>query len=153
MALNIKLTYRQKVLLKLLKYDGQIFSKRSFVPTTMDERDWKYTNSLVDGNCLWFGGRTTRKDTKERGRVHQKELGLRNKLKLIVHADANHRSYRMNKDSIKKYLLATVSKKMSFSNIGNAVDSMEQEYDVKLRDIIIEEPVWSWKIEGFTSRF
>lgn len=138
MALNIKLTYRQKVLLKLLKYGGQMFTKRSFVPNTMDERDWKYTNSLVDGNCLWFGGRTTRKDTKERGRVHQKELGLRNKLKLIVHADTSHRTYRMNKDNIKKYLLATVSKKVPFSRIENAVDNMEQEYDVKLRDIKVE---------------
>jgi len=136
MALNIKLTYRQKVLIKLLQYDGQTFTKRSFVPGLMDQRDWKYTNSLVDGNCLWFGGRTTRKDTKERGRVHQKELGFRNRIKLIQHADASHRTYRMNKDNIKKYLLATISKKVIFTKVDTAIESIEKEFEVKLRNIV-----------------
>jgi len=139
----IKLTFRQKVLLELLKYQHNskqdIFTKRTFVPTIFNKKMWKYTNSLVYGNAIWFGGRTTRKKTVERGKVHHKELGFDNQMKIIEHASPNHRLYRINVEQIKRYLLATISKKVVFSKIDTVVSNIEQEYEVELRNVI-------WKI-------
>jgi hypothetical protein len=128
----IKLTFRQKVLLELLNYNEPTFRKRTFVPLKFQQREWKYCNSLVFSNCQWFGGTTTRKKSTERGKVHMKELGFDGQVRLIEHAD---RVYRLNKDNIRKYLLATISKKANFtSGLLGEIDAIEKEYNVKLRE-------------------
>lgn len=132
------LTFRQIVLLKLLQASNETFQKRTFVPGLMSPKEWKYCNSLVDGNCLWFGGQTVRKNTIERAKVHHEELGFDNKLKLITHADASHRTYKMNKENIKRYLLATLSKKHTFGVLPKILDEIEEEYQVNLRNIVVE---------------
>ncbi|MBW3011364.1 hypothetical protein KY326_04040 [Candidatus Woesearchaeota archaeon] len=132
------LTFRQIVLLKLLQASTETFQKRTFVPKLLNAKEWKYCNSLVDGNCLWFGGQTTRKETTKRAVVHHSELGFENKLKLITHADASHRTYKMDKDNIKRYLLATLSKKYNFGVLPKILDGIEEEYQINLRNIIVE---------------
>ena len=133
----VELTYRQEVLLKLLKFhkehNKRTFKKRILVPTILDSAEWKYCNSMVDGNCLWFGGNTTRKNTKDRQIVHKKELGLGKKLKLISHANSTHTKYRLNPNNIKKYLLAALAKKYTLTELTSIITQLEKDYDIKLR--------------------
>jgi hypothetical protein len=138
MAINVDedLTYRQVVLLKLLSSDEIVFKKRTFVPKLLSQKEWKYCNSLVDGNCMWFGGHTTRKDSKTRGKVHQKNLGLGRQLKLIVHNNPTHTEYKMNKDAIKQYLLTTLSRKFNMRKLSKVISELEEEFSVDLRNYI-----------------
>lgn len=131
-----KITIRQKVLLKLLTRDKDVFSKRTFVPSLLSEKEWKYCNSLVHGNCLWFGGRTTRKETTERAKVHKKELGLDNQTKLITHENPNHTRYRMHRKAIKKYLLTALSNKYNMRDLIGVIKALEKDYKIKLRDYV-----------------
>lgn len=140
MAINVEedLTFRQRVLLKLLSSPEVVFKKRTFVPKLLSAKEWKYCNSLVDGNCMWFGGETTRKDTKERGTVHKTNLGLSKQLKLIVHNNPTHTEYKMNKNAIKQYLLTTLSRKYNMRKLGKVITELEEEFDIDLRNIITE---------------
>ena len=136
---DFELTERQKVLLKLLRHSDDtgvtIFKKRTF-PFT--EKEWKFLNSLVDGNCLWFGGMTTRKNTKERAKVHRENLGFDNEMKMITHTDVSHRTYQLHRENIVRYLLTTISKKVNLSKLDGVLTDIEDEYKTNLRSIIVE---------------
>lgn len=132
-----ELTFRQVVLLKVLKSGVEKFTKKTMVPKVLDRKEWKYCNSLVDGNCLWFGGQTTRKDSTERQPVHQEQLGFENKLKLITHADATHRTYKAHRENIKRYLLATLSRKYTFGKLPEVIEFLEEKFEIELRNIMV----------------
>lgn len=129
-----KLTYRQQALIILLESDNDVFRKRTFVPHLMDQKMWKYTNSLVDGNCQWFGGRTTRKNTKERGKIHQSKLGFESQLKMITHENLEHTEYRMNRQAIKIYLMATLSRKYDMRMLHRIIGRIETKHGLQLRE-------------------
>jgi len=131
--MEVKLTYRQMALILLLKSRRNLFTKKTFVPTLMDQKLWKYTNSLVENNCLWFGGRTTRKNSKDRKHIHQAELGFEKNMNLIEHMDDTHRVYKINRDNIKRYLLACLAKKYQFTELEEIIGQIEKKYKIVLK--------------------